>query len=295
MVEWENCIPSRKLAALTAPSYSVVRIPWDDGAAPWALRRNFWFELAKWLTDQKRDVIVCCMGGHGRTGTAIIMLTAMLNQQLFKGFIDPISWLRKVYCDEVVETYEQIQYLELQLNMKMESKPSWVTPYTVGGKVTSYQHPWASDYRDDDKNWVNGTPSKIVVHDDGTKTFYYQHDHGLEEVIEEPTSADICNDCEAKAPGDCYGCDVWLEAVGAMVENRVTNVDDEWEEKQKICESCYDHHQKTRKENDMDCRGCNLWMTNTEKDEPVVLKDPTGTYLLPWSKENPDESTSKEE
>ncbi len=51
-------------------------------------------------------VEIGCLGGHGRTGTALacIAIEAGLTQ-------DPVEWVRSVYCPRAVETEEQESYV----------------------------------------------------------------------------------------------------------------------------------------------------------------------------------------
>jgi hypothetical protein len=43
-----------------------------------------------------------CIGGHGRTGTALACLAALTGVEG-----DPVEWVRSTYCDHAVETPEQ--------------------------------------------------------------------------------------------------------------------------------------------------------------------------------------------
>ena len=56
-----------------------------------------------------KDVLIMCQGGHGRTGIAVSIVAHKIAPHLTKN--DPITWLRKIYCEKVVETQEQIQYV----------------------------------------------------------------------------------------------------------------------------------------------------------------------------------------
>ena len=54
----------------------IIRLNWSD-MSDFYLNKEFWLELVDILREQKKDVIVCCLGGHGRTGTALSILAAL--------------------------------------------------------------------------------------------------------------------------------------------------------------------------------------------------------------------------
>ena len=53
-------------------------------------------------------VEIGCLGGHGRTGTALACLAAMTGR-LRSGAVD---WVRTHYCPQAVETAEQVAFVE---------------------------------------------------------------------------------------------------------------------------------------------------------------------------------------
>jgi hypothetical protein len=83
----------------------VVRIIWDDCQALEAPLK-FWQDLVE-LIEPTDKVVVCCFGGHGRTGTA---LAAMMIATGWKPG-DAVDLIRKDYCDKAVETKSQVDYL----------------------------------------------------------------------------------------------------------------------------------------------------------------------------------------
>lgn len=83
----------------------------DFGIPTWGLQT--WELLADVLRQQMDagvDVVIGCVGGHGRTGIAVSILAHLMGV-IPEGEIDPIAWVRKVYCDHVVETPEQVNYI----------------------------------------------------------------------------------------------------------------------------------------------------------------------------------------
>jgi len=83
-------------------------IDWPDMQAP-ELDLAFWQALYADLHNLEGKAIIHCMGGHGRTGTALAILAYLSKAS---GDADPIEWVRKVYCAEAVETDSQIAYLK---------------------------------------------------------------------------------------------------------------------------------------------------------------------------------------
>lgn len=55
---------------------------------------------------RSRELVeVGCLGGHGRTGTAIACLAVLAGLNS-----DPVDWVRAAYCDRAVETAEQEEF-----------------------------------------------------------------------------------------------------------------------------------------------------------------------------------------
>lgn len=90
------------------PVKDYITIDWSDGGAP-PVDVGFWTALHNEV--QKRGlqkVLFYCMGGHGRTGTALASILIEV-----AGF-DPdsaVKWIHKNYCKEAIETNSQINYL----------------------------------------------------------------------------------------------------------------------------------------------------------------------------------------
>jgi len=102
----------------------VVRISWPDYDVP-ALDHQFWLDLIevinrKWAAHEITGVTACCVGGHGRTGTALAILAGLTGACKS----DPVLFIRKHYCKKVVESESQVKYIEEMTGIKVEAKPN---------------------------------------------------------------------------------------------------------------------------------------------------------------------------
>ncbi len=68
-----------------------------------------WFLKDTIIPELQRDgkVLVFCLGGHGRTGTVLAGLIALLEPDVD----DPVAEVRNRYCDRAVETREQAEWI----------------------------------------------------------------------------------------------------------------------------------------------------------------------------------------
>ena len=114
--EWINIILDRNIrpnivisninpANLSKFIYPTIEIEWEDFDVP-DLPKDFWTELKEFIISNKKDVLFCCLGGHGRTGTALAIMAGLL-----KLHNNPVEFIRKNYCCEAIETLEQIEYI----------------------------------------------------------------------------------------------------------------------------------------------------------------------------------------
>jgi hypothetical protein len=131
-----------KYAALTdfvAPLTPRILVAWPDGGAP-ELLPAFWQAL---LARLDGPLAVCCIGGHGRTGTA---LACLLMADLARGTDAPLAPLseivrmvRKVHCESAIETDDQCIYLEevadfygVEVDEQVIGSYEWRKPVTMG-------------------------------------------------------------------------------------------------------------------------------------------------------------------
>lgn len=89
--------------ALRGPD--ILSLHWPDMSAPWHVGIQFWKQLLDLMPEH---TACCCVGGHGRTGTALASL-------LVASGLEPdvaISMVREKHCNKAIETTEQSDYVK---------------------------------------------------------------------------------------------------------------------------------------------------------------------------------------
>lgn len=120
-----TCSPSAKgLVPELADPTPWVALGWPDGGVP-LFPQSTWLALADAIKNTDGDIGVCCVGGHGRTGTAVAILASLLGA--VPGDEDPVVWLRKRYCREAVETQGQADYIAAMTgrSVSVEGSMDW--------------------------------------------------------------------------------------------------------------------------------------------------------------------------
>jgi hypothetical protein len=111
---------SKLLAGGTSEKY--IHIKTADRSYP-NVKREFWEALIEDLkADAPQYALICCMGGHGRTGmaaTIVAILAGVVPQDE-----DPVEWLRNRYCDKAVESQSQIDYITQITGVPIKAKKS---------------------------------------------------------------------------------------------------------------------------------------------------------------------------
>lgn len=136
---------------LLSYSYAEMVVSWKDMQPP-PVGMNFFEELAQ-LVASGTNILVHCMGGHGRTGTALAALIHTAHKigsypytqdgGILKG--DSVEWLRKNYCKKAVESDTQADWLREAgvkttakgLHVTIKPKPKYVY-HEHGGKVQEW-------------------------------------------------------------------------------------------------------------------------------------------------------------
>jgi ClpX C4-type zinc finger len=92
-----------------SPPWPHAHIDWPDFGVP-ADREAATAALADLLARARagRRVEVGCLGGHGRTGTALALLAVLADAPP----AGAVAWVRSAYCAKAVETAEQAAYVE---------------------------------------------------------------------------------------------------------------------------------------------------------------------------------------
>lgn len=62
------------------------------------------------MLDSGTSILMCCQGGHGRTGLAASILVYILKPELCAGK-HPIEFVREKHCHQAVENQKQIDYV----------------------------------------------------------------------------------------------------------------------------------------------------------------------------------------
>lgn len=99
-----------------------LRIDWKDGGTP-KITADEWATLAAALINAGRPVFVACMGGHGRTGTAIAVLGHFLGAYP-DAATDPIAYVRERGCAMMVEWANQKAYVKAMTGRASAAEPS---------------------------------------------------------------------------------------------------------------------------------------------------------------------------
>jgi len=102
----QHSIPIPELSKWESGSSQEILLDWDDGQDI-ELPLQFWIELREYLANTRQNMLVFCLGGHGRTGTAIAALLISIGWKAK----DAMAWIRKNYCPEAIETMVQEWYL----------------------------------------------------------------------------------------------------------------------------------------------------------------------------------------
>ena len=101
----KTCPPGFELLRTFGIVPNVLKLDWIDRSAP-PVGWEFWRALRN-MFQPKWNVVACCIGGHGRTGTC---LAALLIEDGMSAK-DAIEQVRTVHCKDAVESQVQEWYL----------------------------------------------------------------------------------------------------------------------------------------------------------------------------------------
>jgi hypothetical protein len=122
-------------------SAQIIHINWPDyGIITWE-RERFEALLAAIKADKLESVYICCIGGHGRTGTMMSILAGLSNA--IPDGECPVTWLRNKYCNNVVESAAQLDYVREITGLKVAAEPGkvWESYGVNQYNRTSWQQP----------------------------------------------------------------------------------------------------------------------------------------------------------
>lgn len=86
-----------------APPWDHVHLPWVDFGVPDADELRVALDEVLDRSRRGEHVEVGCLGGHGRTGTALACLAVLTGTSPGEA----VEWVRATYCQKAVETEEQ--------------------------------------------------------------------------------------------------------------------------------------------------------------------------------------------
>lgn len=96
-----------KWSKKTHHKYKEICLDWPDMGIV-DLPKEFWLDLIKYFKKNNSKVLMFCMGGHGRTGTAMATLMVLgLEYSPEKA----VTWIRENYCNKAIETWNQLNYV----------------------------------------------------------------------------------------------------------------------------------------------------------------------------------------
>lgn len=102
-----HSIPLPELARWqSSPLVPEIVLDWPDLGVV-HLPRAFWIDLIRYLALKRASMLVFCLGGHGRTGTAIASIMTVCGWDS----ADSIAWVRANYCPRAIETKQQEEYV----------------------------------------------------------------------------------------------------------------------------------------------------------------------------------------
>jgi hypothetical protein len=117
-----NLLPEGIFKDEMSPPCALIDIDWEDGGIPYGLSKAWWEAFSKSVMMVEGDIALCCIGGHGRTGT---LLALMLHfGELGLDHACPVEYMREHYCDSAMETDAQAKYIERMTGRTVKALPS---------------------------------------------------------------------------------------------------------------------------------------------------------------------------
>ena len=120
-----------------------VHMPVTDFSAP--KNPEAYKKMIRWVVEQLakgKTVHMGCMAGHGRTGMGLAAAVRVAD-----GRVDAIHWVRKNYCEDAVESEEQISFLNEHYGIKKAKATKVVGGYYGGQSWGGYGEYYGNKYK----------------------------------------------------------------------------------------------------------------------------------------------------
>ena len=160
-----------KIGILSEHTPAIIDIYWPDYGEPY-IPAKWWVSLNEAIKKLPASVMVVhCIGGHGRTGTALAILAGLNGYHKFADG-NPVEYIRNVYCKDAVESMEQIKYIKKVTRLEFTSTVrSWFNEYNR----PSILYPEKSDLTPTQVSALTPTPIEAEWEDGGV-TYVYAGD-----------------------------------------------------------------------------------------------------------------------
>jgi len=145
-VKCANSEISDRLNRKMKRSIEFIYLDWDDYTAP-PVGLDFWQELKTLIKEKQwKTIALGCVGGHGRTGTAICAL------MIAHGYSaeSAIKNVREIYCKKCVENESQRRYLYELSGEEYVPPAIKITPEERSTNPYSRELEFTSDFEIDD-------------------------------------------------------------------------------------------------------------------------------------------------
>lgn len=116
---------AEKLMEAVTPAHGGwLSLPFPDYNTPKNMRTyEQWFKMAEGIREilEEQDVLVACLGGHGRSGLFCAIVGYILNSG--EGWESPVDKIRGIHCQMAVETDAQEQFVYDILGLDLIANP----------------------------------------------------------------------------------------------------------------------------------------------------------------------------